>query len=85
MPVEGEVTDFIDDQDGAAQVAAELAAEVAGGVGSPQLADHVVQGGEVDRFAGRAGGDGQGAGQVRLAGAGKVADTATGQTTQDRS
>jgi len=72
VPVEGEVADFIDDQDGAAQVAAELAAEVAGGVGSPQLADHVVQGGEVDRFAGRAGGDGQGAGQVRLAGAGRA-------------
>src|SRR5271157_712188 len=38
---QGEVAGFVDDQDGGAQVAAELAAEVAGGVGGAELADHV--------------------------------------------
>ncbi len=50
-----------------AQVGAQFGGEPADGVGGLELADHVIQGGEVDAEAGSAGGDGQRDGDVCLA------------------
>src|SRR5829696_9949468 len=56
-PVQGQVADFVHDQDGGTQVGLELPAEPAGGFGGAEPADQVVEGGEVDGEPGLAGGD----------------------------
>ena len=71
-PVQRQVADFVDHQDGGPQVGLELPVEPAGGLGGAELADQVVEGGEVDRVAGLAGGDGQRDGEHGLADAGRA-------------
>jgi hypothetical protein len=62
-----EVADLIDDQRGGLEVGLELLGESPRRLGFLEVADQVVQGGEVDRVAGLAGGDGQADGEHGLA------------------
>ena len=71
-PVERQVADLVDDEDGGSQVGLELLGEPAGGLGGAEVADEVVEGGEVDRVAGLAGGDGERDGEHGLADAGRA-------------
>ena len=65
--VEGLVADLVDHENGRPQVGAELVGQPAGGLGGLEVADHVVEAGEVDRVAGPAGRDRERDGDVRLA------------------
>ena len=51
-PVQGQVADFIDHENGGSEEGLELPVEPAGGLGGAEPADQVVEGGEVDRQAG---------------------------------
>ena len=51
-PVEREVADLVQHEDGGAQVGLEFLGEPAGGLGGAELADGFVEAGEVDRVAG---------------------------------
>ena len=63
-PVQRQVANLVQDEDDGAEVGLEFLGEPAGGLGDAQLADGLIQAGEVDRVAGRAGRDGQGDGEV---------------------
>ena len=63
---EGLVADLIEDEDVGPQVVVHLAGQAAGVVGGFEVADHVVEGGEVDRVASPAGRDRQAHGDMRL-------------------
>ncbi len=63
----GAAVNLVHDEDGGPQVAGQLAVEPAGGLGDLELADHVVEAGEVDGVAGLAGRDGQRRREVGLA------------------
>ncbi len=69
---EGDVADFVDDEERVAAEAAELVVEPAGGVGVGEAVDPFGGGGERDAVAGLAGPDGQADGEVGLAGAGRA-------------
>ena len=58
-PVEREVADLVQDEDGGAQVGLEFLGEPAGGFGDAELADGFVQAGEVDRVTRGTGRDGE--------------------------
>lgn len=70
-PLQGLVADLIDDEYAGPQVGAELVEQASGRLGGFEVADHVVEAGEVDRVACPAGRDGQGDGDVRLADTGR--------------
>jgi hypothetical protein len=61
---------LVDHEDGGFEVGLELLGEAARGLGLLEVADQVLQGGEVDRVAGLAGGDGQADGEHGLADSG---------------
>ena len=67
-----------------AQVDTQLGGEAADGVGGLELADHVVEGGEVDAVAGPAGRDRQGDGEVGLADAGRAEQRRVGLALDER-
>ena len=69
---EGDVADFVDDDQRVAAEAAELVVEPAGAVGEGEAVDPFGGGGEHDAVAGVAGADGQADGEVGLAGAGRA-------------
>lgn len=68
---EGLVADLVDHENAGPQVGSELVRQTPGGLGGLEVADHVVEAGEVDRVAGPAGRDRQGDGDVRLADPGR--------------
>jgi hypothetical protein len=67
-----------------AQVGAQFAGQPADGVGGFELADHVIEGGEVDGVADSAGRDGQGDGDVRLADPGRAQQRRVGLALDER-
>ena len=69
---EGDVADFVDDDERVAAEAAELVMEPAVAVGGGEAVDPFGGGGEDDAVAGLAGADGQADGEVGLAGAGRA-------------
>ena len=69
---EGDVADFVDDEQRVAAEAAELVVESAGGVGVGEAVDPFGGGGEGDAVAGVAGADAEADGEVGLAGAGRA-------------
>jgi hypothetical protein len=69
---EGLVADLVDHEDAGPQVGPEFAGQTACCLGRFEVADHVVEAGEVDRVAGPAGCDGQGDGDVGLADCGRA-------------
>ena len=69
---EGDVADFVDDDERVAAEAAELVVESAGAVGDGEAVDPFGGGGEHDAVAGVAGADRQADGEVGLAGAGRA-------------
>jgi hypothetical protein len=63
---------LVDHQDVRAEVGLQLAGRASDRVGGFEVADHVVEGGEVNGEPGPAGRDGQGDGDVGLADAGRA-------------
>jgi hypothetical protein len=68
---EGLVAHLVDHENARPQIGAEFVDQPSGRLGSLQVADHVVEAGEVDRVAGPAGRDGQGDGDMRLSDPGR--------------
>ena len=69
---EGDVADFVDDDQRVAAEPAQLVVETAGGVGEGEAVDPFGGGGEHDAVPGVAGADGHTDGEVGLAGAGRA-------------
>ena len=77
-PGQRQIANLVDHQDGGFEVGLELLGEPAGGLGLLEVADQVVQGGEVDRVAGLAGGDGQADREHGLADPGRAEEADVG-------
>jgi hypothetical protein len=65
------VADLVHYDDAEAEVGAEFAGQAHCGFGGGEVADHVVEAGEIDRVAGPAGRDGEGDGDVGVADPGR--------------
>ena len=78
------VANLIDHQDLGTKVGLQFPAQAADLVGGPQVADHVVQGGEVDRETGAAGGDGQGDRSMRFPNSRRTQESGVGLGLNER-